>query len=42
MNGIIYGNGEGDLKLGENCTREQLVVMLKRLYDAVDVDAAKK
>lgn len=42
VNGIIYGNGEGDLKLGENCTREQLVVMLKRLYDAVDVDAVKK
>lgn len=32
-NGILYGDENGDLKLREPCTREQMVVFLKRLHD---------
>lgn len=32
-NGIMYGDGAGDLKLHSDCTREQMVVFLYRLYN---------
>lgn len=31
-NGILYGDGTGNLMLKEPCTREQMVVFLHRLY----------
>lgn len=32
-NGIMYGDGTGDLKLHSDCTREQMIVFLYRLYN---------
>lgn len=32
-NGILYGDENGDLMLEKPCTREQMVVFLKRLHD---------
>jgi len=34
-NGIIYGDGEGNLMLDEPCTRRQMVVFLHRLWKLV-------
>lgn len=31
-NGIIYGDGDGNLMLRENCTREQVLVFLYRMF----------
>lgn len=34
-NGIIFGDGTGNLKLREPCTREQVLVFLQRMYQAM-------
>lgn len=34
-NGIIFGDGAGNLMLREPCTREQVLVFLYRLYQAI-------
>lgn len=34
-NGIIYGTGDGDLKLRGNCTREQMLVFLYRFAQSI-------
>ena len=34
-NGIIFGNGTGNLMLREPCTREQMLVFLYRMYQAM-------
>lgn len=34
-NGILYGDENGDLKLHKNCTRQEMIVFLYRLYKFV-------
>lgn len=34
-NHILYGNEHGDYKLHDTCTRQEMLVFLKRLYDLV-------
>ena len=34
-NGIIYGTGDGELKLRDNCTREQMLVFLYRFAQMI-------
>jgi hypothetical protein len=34
-NGIIFGDGAGNLMLREPCTREQVLVFLHRMYQAM-------
>ena len=34
-NGIIYGTGDGELKLRDNCTREQMLVFLYRFAQSI-------
>lgn len=35
-NGILYGDDTGDLKLHKNCTRQEMIVFLYRLYKFVN------
>lgn len=35
-NGIILGDENGNYKLHENCTRQEMLIFLKRLYDLVN------
>lgn len=34
-NGILYGDENGDLKLHKNCTRQEMIVFLYRLYKLI-------
>ncbi len=34
-NRILFGNEHGDYKLHSTCTRQEMLVFLKRLYDLV-------
>ena len=31
-NGILYGDGEGNLKLHSLCTKQEVIIFINRLY----------
>lgn len=35
-NGILFGNEHGDYKLHSTCTRQEMLVFLKRLTELID------